>query len=173
MAWAAQVLDQIQGDGTSGGGTYVGGNATGTTLTLKANGVDTTGVLTLSAASATALLAPGGSVADVDLELRGKGTGGVQIGAAGTPITELRVFTATIDPASVAANTTAEQTFTVTGLTTSHRIIQVIKPTLTAGLGIVNSRVSATDTIAISFSNNTGVGIDAASESYIIVTVKV
>jgi hypothetical protein len=244
MAWAAQVLDLVQNDGTSGGSTVTGGTSTAETLRLKANAVDTTGIATLSAtrfslsgtnapglmdeastatnptvvpnkafestgmgATATALhgtvlgvetlrlnattngvnylavtpaiangnvlLAPQGTDTDVDLELRGKGTGGVQIGASGTPITELRIFTATIDPASVAANTTAEQTFTVTGLTTSHRIIQVIKPTLTAGLGIVNSRVSATDTIAITFSNNTGSGIDAASESYIIVAVKV
>lgn len=50
MAWAAQVLDQIQGEGTSGGGTYVGGVETATTLTLKANAVDTTGISTLSAA---------------------------------------------------------------------------------------------------------------------------
>lgn len=244
MAWAAQVLDLVQNDGTSGGGTFTGGVSTTETLRLKANAVDTTGIATLSstrfslsntnapslqdeacsvtnptvcpdkaqaatgiggttnavsviangvesarfntvttgvnylsvtpaAANGNVLLAPAGSDTDVDLELRGKGTGGIVIGAAGTPITEMRVFTATIDPASVAANTTAEQTFTVTGLTTSHRIIQVIKPTLTAGLGIVNSRVSAADTIAITFSNNTGSGIDAASESYIIVTVKV
>lgn len=77
----------------------------------------------------------------------------------------VRIYTATIDPASVAANTTAEQTFTVTGLTTSD-VVFVNKPTATAGLGIVNARVTAANTLGITFSNNTGSPIDAASESY-------
>lgn len=46
------------------------------------------------------------------------------------------IASVTIDPASVAANTTAEQTFTVPGLKTGCAVF-VNKPTATAGLGNV------------------------------------
>lgn len=81
-------------------------------------------------------------------------------------------LTATIDPASVAANTSAEQTFTVAGLDTGD-FVRVSKPTATAGLGIVNARVSAANTLAITFMNSTAAPIDAASETYKILVVRV
>ena len=74
----------------------------------------------------------------------------------------------TLSPVLVAANTTAEQTLTVTGLLVGD-FVNVIKPTAQAGLGIVNARVSAANTLAITFSNNTGSGITpTASEIYTI-----
>lgn len=81
----------------------------------------------------------------------------------------LSVGTATValTPAIVAANTTAEQTFTVPGLKTGD-FVYVNKPTNQAGLGIVNVRVSAANTVGISFSNNTASGITpTAGESYL------
>lgn len=63
-----------------------------------------------------------------------------------------------LTPASVAANTTAEQTFTVKGLLPTD-FVMVCKPTAQAGLGIVGVRVSAADTLAITFSNNTAAPI--------------
>lgn len=97
----------------------------------------------------------------------------ITVGATGiaTPITQIRVYTATIDPASVAASTSAEQTFTVTGLTTGDKCL-VVKPTATAGLGIVNARVSAANTLALTFMNATLGAIDAASESYTVVAFR-
>lgn len=78
----------------------------------------------------------------------------------------IRLYTAALTPSLVGANTTAEQTFTVTGLTTSD-VVAVNKPTAQAGLGIVGARVSATNTLAITFSNNTGSGITpTAAETY-------
>lgn len=72
----------------------------------------------------------------------------------------------TLSPAAVAANTTAEQTFTVTGLQVGD-FVNVIKPTTQAGLGIVNARVSAANTLAIAFVNSTAGSITpTASESY-------
>lgn len=82
------------------------------------------------------------------------------------------ILSVSLDPASVAANTTAEQTFTVPGLRVGDRVLTVNKPTLSAGLGIVNHRVSAANTLAVTFSNNTGSGIDAAAENYTIVVVR-
>jgi hypothetical protein len=60
----------------------------------------------------------------------------------------------TLSPASVAANTTAEQAFTVTGLQLGD-FVEVNKPSVQAGLGIVNTRVSAANTLSITFSNST------------------
>ena len=73
-----------------------------------------------------------------------------------------------LDVDEVAANTTAEQTFTVPGLRTKH-VVVVNKPAADAGLGIVNARVSAADTLAITFVNATGTPIDPAAETYKII----
>lgn len=74
----------------------------------------------------------------------------------------------TITPASCAANTTAEQTFTITGLQVGD-VVNVNKPTSQAGLGVVGARVSAANTIAITFSNNTASPITpTASEVYVV-----
>lgn len=76
------------------------------------------------------------------------------------------VVLATLSPAIVALNTTAEQTFTVKGLLTTD-FVYVNKPTAQAGLGICGARVSAADTLAITFNNNTAAGITpTASEVY-------
>lgn len=90
---------------------------------------------------------------------------------AGTPITKIAVYTPTINPASVGAATSAEQTFSVPGLTVADKVV-VIKPTVTAGLGIGNARASATDTLAITFINATAGAIDAASETYTVLAFR-
>lgn len=82
-------------------------------------------------------------------------------------------LTITISPSAVAANTTAEQTFTVVGLAVGD-FVEVNKPSAQAGLGIVNSRVSAPNTLAITFSNNTGSSIQpTANEQYLLEVVRV
>lgn len=75
------------------------------------------------------------------------------------------VVTKSIDVASVAAATTAEQTFTVVGLKLGDMVF-INKPSLSAGLGIANARVSAADTLAITFVNATASSIDPAAETY-------
>lgn len=93
------------------------------------------------------------------------------VGASGTQLAEVRVYTATIDPASVAAGTSAEQTFTVAGLAVGD-VVVVNKPTATAGVGIVNARVSAANTLALTFMNATAGALDPASESYTIIAFR-
>ncbi len=105
------------------------------------------------------------------IEISGGTAPSIKVGASGTAITQVRVYSQALDPASVAALTTAEQTFTVTGLTTDDKVF-VNKPTNTAGLGIVNARVSAADTLAITFGNFTAAPIDAASETYTITAIR-
>jgi len=84
-------------------------------------------------------------------------------------ITQYMPITGRIDkdlnPSSVSANTTEEQTFTVEGARDGDGVI-VTKPSHTAGIGIGGARVSATDEIAITFINPTGSNVDPGSETY-------
>lgn len=81
-------------------------------------------------------------------------------------IVKQSVISVTLSPALVAINTTAEQTFTVNGLQAGDHVV-VQKPTAQAGLGIVGARVSAANTLAITFSNNTaGTITPTASQVY-------
>lgn len=82
----------------------------------------------------------------------------------------VRVYSQSLDVASVAANTSAEQTFTVTGLATTD-VVFVNKPSLSAGLVVGNARVSAADTLALTFGNLTGSPIDPGAETYTVVAI--
>lgn len=78
------------------------------------------------------------------------------------------VISVTLSPALIAANTSAEQTFTVPGLKVGD-FVDVNKPTAQAGLAIFGERVSAADTLAITFGNFTGSGITpTASQVYLV-----
>lgn len=92
-------------------------------------------------------------------------------GTSDTPLLGFRVYSQSLDVASVAAATSAEQTFTVTGLTTADKVM-VIKPSLTAGLGIGNARVSAANTLAITFMNATAGALDPAAETYTVLAFR-
>jgi hypothetical protein len=84
-------------------------------------------------------------------------------------VTSMGVAAVALSPAEVAANTTAEQTFTLSGLRAGDVIVGVSKPTTQAGLGIVGWRVSAANTVAITFSNVTGSPITpTAAQTYLI-----
>ena len=88
-------------------------------------------------------------------------------------VQERKIFvtSASLDVASVAANTTAEQTFTVAGLETTD-VVFVSKQALSAGLGVCGARVSAADTLALTFNNNTAAPIDPAAQTYLICAIK-
>jgi hypothetical protein len=90
---------------------------------------------------------------------------------AGEKDRKLNVISASLNVASVAANTTAEQTFTVAGLETTD-VVFVNKPSVSAGLGVVNARVSAADTLALTFVNATAAPIDPAAEACLIGVIK-
>lgn len=82
----------------------------------------------------------------------------------------IKKYSITISPSAVSANSTSEQTFTCTGLVAAtDTIIGVSKPTHQTGLGIVGWRVSADNTIAISYMNNSGGNITpTASQTYTV-----
>lgn len=78
------------------------------------------------------------------------------------------VLSVALSPASVAPNTTAEQTFTCTGVLLGD-MVQITKPTSQGGLAVVNSRASANGVIAIAFGNLTAATITpTASEVYYV-----
>ena len=97
---------------------------------------------------------------------------GLKIGTAGTNMREVRLYSQSLDVASVAANTSAEQTFTVTGLAVGDVVLAVNKPSLTAGLVVGNARVSAANTLALTFGNHTAGAIDPGAETYQIVAMR-
>ena len=96
---------------------------------------------------------------------------GAYFGRAADFILTGHFYDVTITAAEVSANTTEEQTFTVNGLITTDFVL-VQKPTHQAGLGIVNARVSAANTLAITYMNTTGSGITPTSETNLILAIR-
>lgn len=66
----------------------------------------------------------------------------------------------TIDPANINKNSASTQTFTLSGLTTSHKIVITCGTALTFGVTITAAWASATDTLSIEFQNATGGGVN-------------
>lgn len=77
----------------------------------------------------------------------------------------------TFNPASVATATTAEQSLTVQGLAVGD-LVYWQKPTNTAGVGVVNMRVSAANTLQVIFVNPTAGGVDAGSETWTLLVMR-
>lgn len=106
------------------------------------------------------------------LTITGGSTPSLTVGASGTAITQTRVYSPSITPAAVAALTSAEQTFTVTGLTTADKVLVNSIAALGDGLAIVGVRVSAADTLAIRFGNFTAGSLTPAAGVYPVVATR-
>jgi len=87
--------------------------------------------------------------------------------AAASPAPIMTRIVQTLTPVSVAANTTAEQTFTVNGLVAGTEVY-VVKPSVTANLVVAGARVSAANTLAVNYANNSGSAIVPPAEAYTI-----
>jgi|ERR1700735_1797278 len=84
----------------------------------------------------------------------------------------LNLYGLTLTPTSVAPNTSAEQTFTFTGLSLVTDYVWVNKPTSQAGLIIGGSRVTAANTLGITFGNLTSATITpTAAEVYSLIHI--
>ncbi len=78
------------------------------------------------------------------------------------------VYTQSLSPAAVGANTTSSQAFTLTGLINSS-VVFVNKPTHQAGMTIMGARVSGTNQLEITFANTTAATITPTQgETYTI-----
>ena len=90
---------------------------------------------------------------------------------SGTAITKIVVYSQTVTPASVAAITVAEQTFTVTGLTTADKVF--VNPAATGNsTGLAGVRVSAANTLAVSFVNPTAGALTPGAGTWAIVAIR-
>ena len=76
--------------------------------------------------------------------------GTAKLGTAGTVLTQVRVYTPTLTPAAVGLGVLSVQTFAVTGLATTDTI-SVSGPGAVAGVVLANWRVSAADTLELSW----------------------
>lgn len=97
--------------------------------------------------------------------------GNIKVGAGGTVLSQFAVFTAALAPASVAANTSAEEEFTVTGVAITDKIF-VNGPAPLAGTGIVNVRASNTDKVSITFMNTTAGGLVPTAGDYTFFAIR-
>lgn len=154
--WVAVVYDGTNMQMLSASGLAdAGGSVTSVSGTVNQIDVATGTTTPVISLSATAV-APG------TLEV----TTSLKVGS-GTVLTRLAYYTATLSPVEVAANTCAEQTFTVTGVTAGD-VVFVNKPTAQAGLGLGGVRASGANEVGINFCNNTLAGITpTASEAYV------
>ena len=87
------------------------------------------------------------------------------------PLNPLMLYSQALATSTISATTSAEVTTTVTGLLVSSSVI-VNKPSCTPGLLVTNARVSAQDTLAVSYMNLTTTAIAVPSETYLIGNVQ-
>ncbi len=86
-------------------------------------------------------------------------------------ISYIFLLQAALTPAQVLTVTAPEQTFTVSGLLVGD-FVQVMKPSAQAGLGIAGARVTAVDTLGITYVNPTAGNITPTAETDVILVVR-
>jgi len=83
----------------------------------------------------------------------------------------LNLIDVTWDIPSVAANTTEEETFTLTGVKVGD-FVSVSKSDLDAGIVFGSARVTAADTVGVQITNPTAGAVDAASEDVKVMVIR-
>lgn len=84
-------------------------------------------------------------------------------------VAKMLVGSVTFDPANIAAAGSSEQTFTFTGVRAGDMVF-VSKPTATAAMAVGSARVSAADTIAVTFLATAAA--NGPSETYQVLVVR-
>ena len=82
-------------------------------------------------------------------------------------ITQMGVVTVTYDAANQATVDTDEDTVTVPGLKVGD-FVALSKGTHTDGVGLCDARVSADDTLSVTWVNPTAGGVNPASDTYLL-----
>lgn len=96
--------------------------------------------------------------------------GGVNLLVDGN-VDKMWVVCLTYDANVTATNTTQESDITVKGVKLGD-LVFVNKPSHSAGVGIVNARVKAADTVSVQYVNATGSGVNPAAELYCFFIVR-
>jgi hypothetical protein len=76
-----------------------------------------------------------------------------------------------LTPASVAAATIAEQSFTVTGLQLGDQVV-CSKPAMANAVGVLQARVSALNTLTVAYINPTAGALVPTAETYTLNVVR-
>jgi len=92
---------------------------------------------------------------------------------SGTGVYHLKIYTLSATPTGIAANESGEQTFTITGLDSTYdRILSVNPPGSSTPLGLADVRISADDTIAITWVNPTAATATPTAGDYEVVVIR-
>lgn len=102
--------------------------------------------------------------------VNGQFDGNVKVGG-GTAITSIVSLTLNLTPASVNPNTTAEQSFTATGLAATDTVMVSPPTTPVAGTGIVAAR-GGSNAVIITFCNVTGGALTPSAGNYLVTAVR-
>ena len=86
-------------------------------------------------------------------------------------IVQMGLLSVPVIPVSVAAATTVEQAFTVAGLQVTDFVF-ITKTSAQAGLSVATSRVSALNTLAVTYSNASAGAIVPAAETYVMLVAR-
>lgn len=107
-----------------------------------------------------------------NVRISGSLLGGFNIGSSATPITNIATYAPSLTPvASAASIGFSEQTFTVTGLAVGDKVY-VNGPAPAALIAMVAARVSAANTLALTFFNATAAANTPAAGTYNVVAIR-
>lgn len=111
----------------------------------------------------------------VELDAISVGNVGPTASPAAGKVSGIYKFVQTLTPGSVGATTQAEQTFTVTGVQAGDVVIamNMAGPPGASGVWATNVRVSAANTIAITYENTTAGALTPTSQAYTFVIMRV
>ena len=154
------------------------GCETDQTGSATVNGLRIVGAAAGSPPLISAVACTGGD-ANIGISLRPLGTSGISIGASGTGMRQLVVYSQTLSPTANAANSPVgalipfNQTFTVTGLAVADAIyLDSGNVAVTINCPHVAARVSATDTLQVTFGKFTTDLCTPATGIYHVVAVR-
>lgn len=95
------------------------------------------------------------------------------IGASGTAITQIRVYSQSVTPSQVAAQVCAEQSVSLTGVTTADKVFMT-PPAIASSPGAspVAVRVSAADELAVTYCNPASSAATPASGTFAFTAIR-
>lgn len=96
---------------------------------------------------------------------------GVGIGAAGTLLAEVKKYSPSLTPASVAANSVVEQSFAVVGLVPGDHVT-VSGPAPVAGTACIGARCGVADNVILTFINTTAGALTPSAGFYRITQIR-
>lgn len=95
---------------------------------------------------------------------------GTKIGPSPTAITNIATYSPSLTPVAVPAQSASDQAFTVAGLATNDKVI--VNPPDQTQASLIMGRVTAANTITLTFTNPTAGSVTPAAGTYEIVAIR-